>query len=59
MHELAAKLDTTFSMVLCLSTNTVSSVRCMWTMELPNMSYNIKIFSRFQEQGGEIACGIG
>jgi hypothetical protein len=60
LDELESKLETAFSMVSCLSTNTVSSVG--WYVDSGasrHMTYDRKIFSRFQEQEGGMCVELG
>jgi hypothetical protein len=60
VDELASKLETTFSMVSCLSTNTISGVG--WYVDngaSRHMTFNKKAFNRLQEQEVDIQVELG
>lgn len=60
VYELASRLDTTFSIVLCLSTHTVSGAE--WYMDSgasKDMIFNKKAFSRLQEHEAGIQVELG
>jgi hypothetical protein len=60
VDELSSQLETTFSMVSCLSSNIVSSVG--WYVDngaSRHMTYDKKLFNRFQEQEGGMRVELG
>jgi hypothetical protein len=60
LDELESKLETTFSMVSCLSTNTVSSVG--WYVDSGasrHMTYDKKIFKQVSRARGRNVSGVG
>jgi hypothetical protein len=60
VDELASQLETTFSMVSCLSSNTVSSVG--WYVDSGasrHMTYDRKLFNKLQEQEGGMSVELG
>jgi hypothetical protein len=60
VDELASKLETTFSMVSCLSTNTISGVG--WYVDSgasKHMTFNKKAFNKLQEQEDGIQVELG
>lgn len=60
MNELTTRLDTTFTMVSCLTTNIVSSDRWYEENEASrHRTYDKKIFRRFQEQEGGMHVELG
>jgi len=61
VNEFTTRLDTTFAMASCLSTNTVSSVR--WYADSGasrrHMTYDRKIFNKLKEQEGGLRVELG